>query len=132
MDPPNIEARYQRGFARLEQRKAGLALFDLATVSDIDPTHSRAASALEKAKKELNRRKGKKKVSAKDIDVGLLAPLFEEDGIEEADLSDSEESKMIGNGVACRHYNKKPAGCREGLNCKWMHAPDERSVRDAT
>ncbi|EKM75527.1 hypothetical protein AGABI1DRAFT_132191 [Agaricus bisporus var. burnettii JB137-S8] len=132
MDPSNPDARFQRGLARLELHKAGLALIDLETVLEINPTYPGLTSALERVKKQLNSRKMKKKTRAKEIDEELMGPLLEEDGIEEADLSDSEESKMVGNGIPCRHYNKKPAGCREGLNCKWMHAPDETSVRDTT
>jgi hypothetical protein len=132
MEPLNTEARYQRGLARLEQHKASLALIDLGSVLEIDLTHSRAASALEKAKQEYNRGKGKKNAPADDIDAELVSPWFMEDNIEEVDLSDSEDFRMVGNGVPCRHYNKKPAGCREGTNCKWMHAHDDNSVRDTT
>lgn len=43
-------------------------------------------------------------------------------------VSESSEYEHEGNGTACRYLNH--GGCRHGSECRWKHAPDEKSVRD--
>ena len=43
-------------------------------------------------------------------------------------LSDSSDFEHTGNGIPCRFYNHD--GCRNGPECKFKHAPDDRSIRD--
>lgn len=44
--------------------------------------------------------------------------------------SDSEDYTHLGNGTPCKFYNTGFQGCRHGVRCHFMHAPDSRSVRD--
>lgn len=43
-------------------------------------------------------------------------------------LSDSSDYDHAGNGTPCRYYNHN--GCARGSQCKFKHAPDNRSIRD--
>lgn len=42
--------------------------------------------------------------------------------------SDTADFEHEGNDVPCRFYNHE--GCNQGTECKYKHAPDDRSVRD--
>lgn len=56
-------------------------------------------------------------------------PDFDEDtGNSSSDESDSSDCNHFGNGVSCRFYNHD--GCTKGTDCRFSHAPDEKSVRD--
>jgi hypothetical protein len=55
------------------------------------------------------------------------------DYIDDPENSSSEESDTsdcnhLGNGISCRFYNHE--GCTKGTDCRYSHAPDEKSVRD--
>jgi hypothetical protein len=41
-----------------------------------------------------------------------------------------EDAEHVGNGIPCKHYNRKPDGCAKGEACAYSHASDARSVRD--
>lgn len=44
------------------------------------------------------------------------------------DEADLEDCLTLGNGTPCKFYNH--GGCRHGQQCRFMHAPDSKSVRD--
>ncbi|KAI9432268.1 hypothetical protein H4582DRAFT_2056832 [Lactarius indigo] len=48
--------------------------------------------------------------------------------VELESVSDSSDFNHEGNGVLCRSYNHD--GCKRGLECKFSHAPNYKSVRD--
>lgn len=56
-------------------------------------------------------------------------PGYDEDTEDSSsDESDSSDCNHFGNGVSCRFYNHD--GCTKGTDCRFSHAPDEKSVRD--
>lgn len=137
MNPKLIEARYQRGLARLEQRLLKAAQIDFSTILEHCPSHTLASAALEKVDEYLSSSKklgthslGKDPVEDTTLDLDFSFPRYEEVEVDLAELSESEECAHVGNRVPCRYYNRKEGGCQRGLECGFMHAPDERSVRD--
>lgn len=136
MNPKLLEARYQRGLARLEQGLFEAARIDLSTVLDHSPSHNLATSALTKINTSMmsqdpspgGSHSHTNKSTTSDLDFQF--PAYEEVEVDLAELSESEECGHVGNRVPCRYYNRKDGGCSRGLGCLFKHAPDERSVRD--
>lgn len=135
LEPKNLEARYIRGIARLEQRLLLPAKVDFDAVLAHDADHLRARAALDETNRMLaaSMRLGAHSLGpspadeiVKDVDFGF--PRWEQDGLELASLSDSSDAHHVGNGVQCRFYNHE--GCARGSECAFSHAPDEKSVRD--
>ncbi|TFK34378.1 hypothetical protein BDQ12DRAFT_636513 [Crucibulum laeve] len=147
LNPKLVDARYQRGVARMEQRLLLAAKVDFATILEHHPNHAAASfslagvtSFLESATHLGGHALGANPVDeeVKDLDFGF--PHWPKDGEDEVDgvdnklqwdqgsLSDSSDCEHTGNGVPCRFYNHD--GCKRGKECEFMHAPDEKSVRD--
>ncbi len=63
-------------------------------------------------------------------DKSVRARRDEDRAIEVEDESDSEDFAHPGTGIACRDYNTRDAGCRNGMTCRSRHAPDLKSIRD--
>ncbi|KXN88552.1 Serine/threonine-protein phosphatase 5 [Leucoagaricus sp. SymC.cos] len=159
MSPKTIEARYQRGLARFEQKLFKAALIDFETILKHAPDHTLAATAIENvnaclasanlkttemkstssAEEKIQENvvasgKGEEEKSAEeDVDEEELDfefPRHEEVELDLAELSDSEKCRHVGNRVPCRYYNRGKMGCTRGSQCAFSHAPDEKSVRD--
>ncbi|KAF9448790.1 hypothetical protein P691DRAFT_647640, partial [Macrolepiota fuliginosa MF-IS2] len=140
INPKLSEARYQRGIARYEQGLLKAARTDLETVVRFCPTHTYGLDFLDKivfgtttpTSTTTNGKKKKRRSAMVEEEVGLdfAFPEYGEVELDVAELSESEECARVGNGVPCRYYNRKEGGCRRGVECLYMHAPDERSVRD--
>ncbi|KAF9006952.1 hypothetical protein BDQ17DRAFT_1302352 [Cyathus striatus] len=135
LDPQLIEARYQRGIARLEQRLLRAAKIDFETILAHDSTHAASTTSLAQVDKliESSHHLGTHSLSADPIDeavkdLDFSFPHYEDDKLEIASVSDSSDCNHVGNGVPCRFYNH--AGCSRGAECMFSHAPDEKSVRD--
>jgi hypothetical protein len=56
------------------------------------------------------------------------SPLLDDKKFELESVSDSSDWHHEGNGIPCRFYNHD--GCTRGIDCRYSHAPDEKSVRD--
>jgi len=146
MKPKLEEARYQRGVARYEQGLLRAAKMDFEVVVKYCATHVRALEALERVVARLSSssppttttnaggggRKKRRSTTVAEEEVGLdfEFPGYGEVDLDVAELSESEECARVGNRVPCRYYNRNEGGCRRGVECLYMHAPDERSVRD--
>ncbi|KAG5635690.1 hypothetical protein H0H81_010393 [Sphagnurus paluster] len=135
-DPKSLEARYERGVARLEQGLLPAAKTDFETVIAHNPTHALAPTSLGRVLTLLQATKiGTHVVSPPQADaspegepVDYAFPRYEDDKLELAERSDSSDCNHVGNGVPCRFYNHD--GCGRGKECEFSHAPDEKSVRD--
>src|SRR5262245_55283030 len=55
-------------------------------------------------------------------------PPYDGEKWDQASDSDSSDCLHTGNGISCRFYNHD--GCARGENCRFSHAPDNKSVRD--
>lgn len=137
MNPKLLEARYQRGLARLEQGLFEAARIDFSTILDNSPSHSLAALALTKTTTSMTSQ-GLSPGGSRDrangsttADLDFQFPAHEEVEVDLAELSESEDCGHMGNRIPCKYYNRKDGGCARGLGCLFMHAPDERSVRDS-
>ncbi|KAF8063561.1 hypothetical protein FPV67DRAFT_1507114 [Lyophyllum atratum] len=135
-DPKSLEARYQRGMARLHQGLLPAAKIDFETVIAHDPSHALALTSLGRTLTLLEATKiGTHYLSPPPSDVtsdgepvDFAFPRYEDNQLELAEPSDSSECNHVGNGVPCRFYNHD--GCARGVECEFSHAPDEKSVRD--
>ncbi|KAF8646277.1 hypothetical protein AX16_007286 [Volvariella volvacea WC 439] len=119
-NPDNTDALYFRAKARMDDPDAfeeDVAKRDLLRILELDPNHELAKEALEDLKDV--------KVPEDDDGQSLYGRLVTFDIQSESDTSDCHQ---VGNGVACRFYNRN--GCNRGSNCRFSHAPDERSIRD--
>ncbi|KAF8152602.1 hypothetical protein B0H34DRAFT_726777 [Crassisporium funariophilum] len=134
-DPKNLEARYVRGVARMEQRMLKPAKLDFETVLQHDPTHFRARAALTEVTHfiENSTHLGSHHLAdspldeiVKDLNFGY--PDYDYHPLEVGEMSDSSDCEHAGNGVPCRFYNH--GGCSRGTSCMFSHAPDVKSVRD--
>ncbi|RPD52548.1 hypothetical protein L226DRAFT_617795 [Lentinus tigrinus ALCF2SS1-7] len=115
-DPNHIKSLFRRALARKERGQYLIAESDLYHLLSIDKTN-------EPARAELNKLQARRPNPDEEIDVS------DEDALREAleiDYSDTDEH--TGNFVPCKFYNH--GGCRKGDTCRFMHAPDLRSVRD--
>ncbi|GLB42978.1 putative zinc finger [Lyophyllum shimeji] len=135
-DPKSLDARYQRGVARLEQGLLPAAKIDFETVIAHNPTHADAHTSLGRVLSLLQAtRLGAHVVSPPPSDVtpdgepvDFAFPRYDDDKLQLAEPSDSSDCNHVGNGVPCRFYNHD--GCARGAECEFSHAPDEKSVRD--
>jgi hypothetical protein len=55
-------------------------------------------------------------------------PLLCDKKVEPESVSDSSDWNHEGNGIPCRFYNHD--GCIRGIECRFSHAPDHKSVHD--
>lgn len=142
-DPSHVKARYRRALAR---RK--LCRYRAAAVGQsVIPCSMRHHLILSLTFQDLMyivEQDRKNEAALKELDELRNLPDLDDDeiwpGDEEMDFrfpqdaallleeSDLEDSTHVGNGVQCKFYNR--AGCLMGSKCRFMHAPDERSVRD--
>jgi hypothetical protein len=135
MNPKHAYARYMRGISRLFQGDLPGASEDFETVLRYgDSNHTDSIRGLECIlfilESDLGETLRKSYIPRYNEFHDATDPKYQDVGIEYEDISDSEDSKLRGNEVTCRHYNKKDAGCKNGLKCKWLHGADCRSVRD--
>ncbi|KAJ3571219.1 hypothetical protein NP233_g3887 [Leucocoprinus birnbaumii] len=76
------------------------------------------------------REAGGEEGSTSEQELDFEFPRHEKVELDIAELSDSEECLHLGNRVPCRYHNRRDMGCERGSACGYMHAPDEKSVRD--
>ena len=57
------------------------------------------------------------------------APTLDDDPHLGESLSESSDCEHIGNGIPCKFYNRTE--CKNGYACRFSHAPDKKSERDA-
>ncbi|KAH8979479.1 hypothetical protein EDB92DRAFT_1955086 [Lactarius akahatsu] len=147
LDPRFAKARYRRGLARkgnlqlaaavvgaltrgasyLDDRATETAFWfidaDFAAVLVQDPDSTEASKALDETFTLISERNKEEAVVEEDSH-----PTFIDQGKELESVSDSSDWNHEGNGFPCRYYNHD--GCTRGVECKFSHAPDHKSVRD--
>lgn len=124
LDPTFMKARYRRGLARKGSLQLYAATLDFEALLEQDPDSIEAKKALDETLTLMNER---------DEDDGSVAfdqefPSLSEKKVELGSASDSSDWNHEGNGIPCRFYNHD--GCMRGTGCRFLHAPDHRSVRD--
>lgn len=104
-----------------------IAAIDFMTVLEHDPGCAPAEEGMEYVEACLSR--GEETSSDQDYDTSEYDwPHFDDSAQSSAAESDSSDCSHKGNGISCRFYNH--GGCNRGTNCKFSHAPDEKSLRD--
>ncbi|KAL0580591.1 hypothetical protein V5O48_001416 [Marasmius crinis-equi] len=124
-DPTNTKARYRRGLARKELRRARGAIKDFQTIQKHAPD---VASELRGAREIVQR--GQNSISDDEFTENEYHwPPYKETHHKELESeSGSSDCEHTGNGVSCKYYNQ--GRCTRGRECIYSHAPDDRSVRD--
>ncbi|KAJ7491056.1 hypothetical protein FB451DRAFT_1361732 [Mycena latifolia] len=142
-DPRMTKARFRRGIARKENNKLKAAKIDFQTILKEDPSCAEAKVELA-AVEWLCEGDGERDDSDGSADYKFPAPdrtprvplpmwLVSESDSEdsaESEIDDAEDSEHVGNGIPCKHHNRKPLGCAKGASCAYSHAPDARSMPD--
>ncbi|TBU44822.1 TPR-like protein [Dichomitus squalens] len=118
-DPKHIKALYRRALARKGSGHAEEAFADLQRLLSIDRSNVPARKEAENLR-EIHGISPTKTPATNDQDSAL----------EIEDESDSEDFAHPGTGIACRYYNTRDTGCRNGKKCRFRHAPDPKSIRD--
>ncbi|KAF7797275.1 hypothetical protein EIP86_008470 [Pleurotus ostreatoroseus] len=124
-----LKARFRRGLARKGNQCYHGAFADFTNVLEQDPTCLEAAVELREVADCLDDDRLPCLDSAEDMtDDEKPLPGDPDEGYETGYESDSSDYHHKGNGRPCRFYNHD--GCTRGAQCKFKHAPDDRSVRD--
>ena len=89
-----------------------------------DPSSTEARDALRETLALMRERDDEYDVADTDDE----APLLDDEKFELESVSDSSDWHHEGNDIPCRFYNHD--GCIRGTDCRFSHAPDEKSVRD--
>ncbi|KAJ7084840.1 hypothetical protein B0H15DRAFT_847785 [Mycena belliarum] len=146
-DPRMVKARFRRGIARKENHKFKAAKADFETVIREDPNCAEAKAELAAVNLLLCEIDGEQlednsdestdyEFPAPDTPPRDPLPMWLASASDSEDSSDSdsgdihEDSEHVGNGIPCKHHNRKPLGCAKGASCVYSHAPDARSVPD--
>ncbi|KAH9059450.1 hypothetical protein EDB83DRAFT_2224440 [Lactarius deliciosus] len=125
IDPKFAKARFRRGQARKGNLQLTAAGVDFATVLEQNPDSTETKKALDEVLVLMRERNEEDE----PIDSEDCRPQFNVDSkVELESVSDSSDFNHEGNGVPCRSYNHD--GCKQGLECRFSHAPDYKSVRD--
>ncbi|KAJ7118981.1 hypothetical protein C8R44DRAFT_789786 [Mycena epipterygia] len=141
-DPRMTKARFRRGMARKESHQLRAAKTDFKTILREDPSCAEAKIELA-AVQRLCEIDGEVDGSDSEdyefpapdrpprdpLPMWLLAESDAEDGPASSD-SDNGDLEHVGNGIPCKHHNRKPLGCAKGTSCVYSHAPDARSIPD--
>ncbi|KAI9451491.1 hypothetical protein BJY52DRAFT_1125121 [Lactarius psammicola] len=125
MNPRFAKARYRRGLARKGNLQLAAAVVDFAAVLVQDPDSTEASKALDETFTLISERNNEEDefLAVEDSRPSLADP-----GKELESVSDSSDWNHEGNGFPCRYYNHD--GCMRGVECRFSHAPDHKSVRD--
>ncbi|KAH9954655.1 hypothetical protein BC827DRAFT_1241630 [Russula dissimulans] len=123
-DPRFVKARYRRGLARKGNLELARAAVDFRTVLKQDPSLTEARDALSETLALMRELDDEYDVAVTDDE----SPLLDDKKFELESVSDSSDWHHEGNGIPCRFYNHD--GCTRGIDCRYSHAPDEKSVRD--
>lgn len=100
-------------------------LADFAVVLEHDPDSTEARKAVDETFALISARNNEEDEFVM-VEDGLPSPA---DLVKELEsVSDSSDWNHEGNGFPCRYYNHD--GCTRGVECKYSHAPDHKSVRD--
>lgn len=109
----------------------------------MDPTCTEAAEELASVRSLLALKRSPRKphragygdpdCSSDDESESELIPVVSLPALDESDRdmpfeSDTSDFHQQGFGVPCRYYNH--GGCARGRECRYKHAPDDRSVRN--
>ncbi|KAJ7600765.1 hypothetical protein C8J56DRAFT_847383 [Mycena floridula] len=136
LQPSLLKARYRRGVARKGKGHLKGAIIDLDIVLQNDESCEPAAQILREVFAEMNNddddeEEPQPKIPADfdyDTDECIWPAHDDSPYVSDAELSDSSDCDHLGNGFPCRFYNHE--GCKQGDNCKYSHAPDDKSIRD--
>ncbi|KIJ13194.1 hypothetical protein PAXINDRAFT_177052 [Paxillus involutus ATCC 200175] len=123
-DPKSVKARFRRGVARQNMDMLDAAVTDFRTVLSLDPENQETKARLGFVE-ELS-------LVNEGIDTGYSDDEFpspSEDPELEDSMSDSSDCEHGGNDIPCKFYNHD--GCAKGPACRFSHAPDNKSERDA-
>ncbi|OSD02333.1 hypothetical protein PYCCODRAFT_1390492 [Trametes coccinea BRFM310] len=120
-DRKHLKALFRRAVARKEMHTFDEAESDLRRILAEDPTNASARSELA----EVGRLR---RIYPCEEGCPELDEVLDDVNVELEDESDSEDFRHTGNNVPCKHYNHN--GCTRGTQCRFSHAPDEKSVRD--
>ncbi|KAF8894849.1 hypothetical protein BD779DRAFT_1503236 [Infundibulicybe gibba] len=140
-NPHMTKARYRRGVARSKQCDLGAAHADFETVLIEDPYCTEADQEMDNIQGQWNELE--EYMDDGDIDAAgapeplrgtalekVVKPDFDDDPWELSSVdSDSSDCQHVGNGIPCRFYNS-PTGCSRNGECRFSHAPDDKSIRD--
>ncbi|KAF8137160.1 hypothetical protein EV363DRAFT_1316886 [Boletus edulis] len=128
-DPKSVKARYRRGIARKHMEMWTAADIDFRTLLTLDPDNRVAETEL--ASLEERRRDSSYLEEEEDMNSysDHEAPALEDDPDLGESLSESSNCEHTGNGIPCKFYNR--AECKNGRACRYSHAPDQKSERDA-
>ncbi|KAH8976948.1 hypothetical protein EDB92DRAFT_1898219 [Lactarius akahatsu] len=125
IDPKFAKARFRRGQARKGNLQLTAAGVDFATVLEQNPDSTETKKALDEVLVLMRERNEEDE----PIESEDCRPRFNVDSkVELESVSDSSDFNHEGNGVPCRSYNHD--GCKQGLECRFSHTPDYKSVRD--
>ncbi|KAI9461374.1 hypothetical protein HD554DRAFT_1520179 [Boletus coccyginus] len=129
-DPTSVKARYRRGMARKHMGMWTAADIDFTTMSVLDPDNMGAEADWAYVEdKRYNPLYLDTEVEAMNNYSDLEAPGFDDDPQLGESLSESSDCEHTGNGIPCKFYNRTE--CKNGRACRFSHAPDAKSERDA-
>jgi len=111
--------------SRATETKGRYTHADFTTVLEQDPDSTEARKALHETFTLISERNNEEDESVAEEDCG---PSLTDPGKELESVSDSSDCNHEGNGFPCRYYNHD--GCMRGVECRYSHAPDHKSVRD--
>jgi len=104
--------------------KGWYAYADFEAILEQDPDSAEAKKALDETVILMNQRDESEGSGLIDEEF----PSLYEPKVELESVSDSSDWNHEGNGIPCRFYNHE--GCARGIECRFSHAPDHKSVRD--
>ncbi|KAF8553339.1 TPR-like protein [Imleria badia] len=128
-DPTSVKARYRRGMARKHMEMWTAANIDFTTMLTLDPSNKEA----EAEREFVEERRVDPFCWEEDADMYSYsdheAPALVDDPELGESLSESSDCEHTGNGIPCKFYNRTE--CKNGRACRYSHAPDQKSERDA-
>ncbi|KAJ7348890.1 hypothetical protein DFH08DRAFT_631066, partial [Mycena albidolilacea] len=134
-DPRMTKARFRRGLARKATKQLRAAATDFVTILKEDPDCAEAKSELAALQERINNGEHDESNIWQEWDEPTpdarprallpLRPLSESESEPE-----DRPANHVGNGIPCKHHNRKPLGCAKRKSCVYSHAPDARSFPD--
>ncbi|KAJ7107004.1 hypothetical protein C8R44DRAFT_858094 [Mycena epipterygia] len=128
LDPRLVEARYTRAMARKGRGLVRGAIVDLETVLELSADNEAAQTALHELRAGVPDTETAAETDTEDATAEWALPAIDAEKLEVDSGSDTSDANHTGNAVPCLFYNHQ--GCARGNDCKFSHAPDEKSVRD--
>ncbi|KAJ7144968.1 hypothetical protein C8R43DRAFT_829481, partial [Mycena crocata] len=141
-DTRMIKARFRRGLARKESNQLIAAQRDFETILREDPNCAEAKTELVAVQRIREFYGGSEAGTGSTTNYEYPAPshpplpvlpmwhLAESDSEDSSGSESDEDVDHVGNGIPCKHHNRKPDGCAKGASCVYSHAEDARSMQD--